>query len=66
MRLVTRLADRALSLVAPRATASACIPPDPWVQHCYCKSFVEWNKNCSYNCAGTAVCGACYSTSVSC
>ena len=66
MRLITNIADRALSLVAPRATASACIAPEHWVQHCYCKGSLEWNKSCTNNCAGQAVCGACYKTEVVC
>jgi len=66
MRFMNTLADRALSLVAPKTTAGACIPPDPWTQYCSCTSYRVKVKNCSYNCKGTAICGACYNSSISC
>ena len=66
MRLVNSLADLMLGLVAPKATAGACIPPDPWLQSCGCKSHSIWVKNCSYNCAGKAICGSCHNDYIGC
>ena len=66
MRFVNSLADRLLGVVAPKATAGACVPPDPWTQYCSCTSHVVRVKNCSYDCKGTAVCGTCYNSNISC
>jgi hypothetical protein len=60
------LADRLVNLVAPKATAGACIPPDPYTASCGCKSSRIYAKSCSNNCAGTVFCGSCYATSIVC
>jgi hypothetical protein len=56
------LGDRLVSLVVPKVSAGACYPPDPWTELCSCPAPYKkgtW-RNCSYNCAGVAHCGACY------
>jgi len=55
-----------LSMVAPRATAAACCPPDPWLQECYCHNHSVYVKNCSYNCACKVFCGSCYIDFIAC
>ena len=66
MRIVTGLADRMLSMVAPRATAAACCPPDPWLAECYCHNHSIYAKRCSYNCACKVFCGTCYNDFIAC
>jgi hypothetical protein len=61
-RAIEALGDRLVSLVVPKVTAAACVPPDPETLLCSCpppgKSGTY--KNCHYTCTGAWVCGACY------
>ena len=66
MRLINSLADRVLGVVAPKTTAGACIPPDPYTRYCSCTSHTVKVKNCNNNCAGVVFCGSCYSTDIEC
>lgn len=58
MRSITRFGDRMLATLVPQATASACIPPDPWTEH----QSPAVCRHCHYNCYGHAICDAwaCY------
>jgi hypothetical protein len=67
MSFVTGMADRLLTLVVPRATASAYCT-GCGTEFCYCSSScVVYEKTCCINatCKGTH-CGACYATSQTC
>ena len=66
MRIVNSLADRLVGMVAPKATAGACIAPEHWTQECSCKGHLIWVKGCTNNCAGVAICGRCYNDYISC
>jgi hypothetical protein len=63
---VTRIADRLVAAVAPRATAAACLPPEHFQKKCGCSGGLVTIKNCSTNCAGTAFCGSCFKSSIVC
>lgn len=55
MKLVTKTADRLVSLVVPKATASAANVK----LFCACKSGVEWFKLCEPLPTGLLRCGGC-------
>lgn len=63
MRMVTKMADRLLSVVVPRVTASAGCPGTTR-KTCYCGTNGYWyDKNCSYyGIVCYEVCGSCYKT----
>ncbi len=68
MRLVTRIADRLVEAVAPRAAAAAaCIAPEQVTVKCGCKSDLVTVKICTTGCSGQIVsCGTCHKSSIVC
>ncbi len=63
--LIEKVADRMLSLVAPKLTAGACcLSSGKHVTHyCYggyCTGCYIWKQNCVINCYCEIICGACY------
>jgi hypothetical protein len=64
--LIEKVADRMLSLVAPKLTAGAscCLSYGKHVTHyCYggyCTDCYIYKTNCVINCFCEVICGACY------
>jgi hypothetical protein len=52
-RLIAAAADRVLERVAPKAVASACVPPDPWYT---CVPHQGDRLYCHYTCSGDISC----------
>lgn len=65
MTLISKAADRMLSLVAPKLTAGACctLAGKHYTQACfggYCKDYHHYQQNCVVTCDCGASCGPCY------
>lgn len=52
-RLIAAAADRVLERVAPKATASACVPPESWYT---CIRGQRDYLHCHYTCSGDVSC----------
>jgi hypothetical protein len=58
-RALSLLGDRMLAAVLPRASASACIPNDPYYACKYkssCSAHYTTKYHCTNNCAGVEFC----------
>ncbi len=68
MRFVTRMADRLVDAVAPRATAAACIAGTPfnYTQECGCKNHILRVQTCTVGCFGATTCQSCHNSSIEC
>jgi hypothetical protein len=69
--LIEKVADRMLSLVAPKLTAGACcLSYGKHVTHyCYgdrCTDCYIYKQNCVINCFCEIICGACYKAVACC
>lgn len=62
MRLVTRAADRLLSVIVPRVTASAGCPPNSWTQTCGCYGGNLFQQKCYIDSRCKTICNHCHPT----
>jgi len=67
LRIIGPIADRLLSLAAPKITAQAvyCCIPYTYTEYCFCSGGYVYQQHCQSDCCTTA-CTGCFKTTSTC